>query len=471
MSDDSTLHDVTSGLRLLPSVEVVRAQLDAGTTPSDLLLAWIREVLHEARTEIRAGASAPRPDREDWTREIVRRVGARRAEQSGRVLRRVLNCTGVLLHTNLGRAPLSAEAQRAVLEATAGYSNLELDLALGKRRSRLLPVRELLARVTGAEAGLAVHNNAAAVFLTLRGLARGREVIVSRGHLVEIGGSFRLPTIMEASGARLVEVGATNRTRLSDYAERIGPATGLILKVHPSNFRMVGFTEEVGTDQLAELAHAHGIPLFEDIGSGALHQHGELAFDEPKVQDSLQSGADLVAFSGDKLLGGPQAGLLVGQRALIDRLAKDPIARVVRLDKIGLAALESTLLAYLDPATVRSRIPLLRLLAATETELTERATRLAEDLAQALGSGWSAEVHVVECEIGGGSLPGLTLPSRAVTLHHADWSPNRLAKALRGATPGVVGRIEQDRFLLDVRTLQDGDEPLVLSAVRTLAGR
>ncbi|MCA9729355.1 MAG: L-seryl-tRNA(Sec) selenium transferase [Candidatus Eisenbacteria bacterium] len=460
-------------LRELPPVELLLDRASGSlSVPRPLLLSWCRDALGEARRLIRGSRSTqalPAHGREEWTRWVLDRVTRSAEQRSSRMLRRVVNATGVILHTNLGRAPLASESQQALAEIAGGYSNLEMDLAGGKRRSRLLPIRWLLPVVTGAESGLAVHNNAAAVFLALAALARGREVIVSRGHLVEIGGSFRLPTIMEASGAQLVEVGATNRTRLSDYAERIGPGTGLILKVHPSNFRMIGFTEEVPTADLAGLAQERGIPLFEDVGSGALDQHAELSFGEPRVQDSLRAGADLVAFSGDKLLGGPQAGILVGRQTIVDRLGKHPLARVLRLDKAALAVLESTLEAYLDPATVRSRIPLLGLLARAPEDLRQRAESLATRMRERCGDAVTIEIVETRAEVGGGSLPGLQLPSWAVSLA-APESVDRIARSFRAADPAVVGRIERDRFLLDMRTVLDGEEDAIIGVSATVFG-
>jgi L-seryl-tRNA(Ser) seleniumtransferase len=479
--------------------------------PVLLCQAWIRESIEEARAMVRAamvaakdagasgsGAPAPGPsgipmssqartaaeggeaagsqaapvgrDRAAWIDWCAQYVLARAAEQSGAGVRRVVNATGVLLHTNLGRAPLPASAQRALFEAAGGYSNLEMDLQSGRRCSRLDPLRRLLPLVTGAEAGIAVHNNAAAVHLALTALAAGREVIVSRGHLVEIGGSFRLPEIMAASGARLREVGSTNRTRLSDYESALSTDTALVLKVHPSNFRLIGFTEEVPTQDLAVLAHRHGVPLLHDVGSGALRAHGELAFGEPTVQEALEAGADVVCFSGDKLLGGPQAGILVGRREWIERLSKHPLARVVRLDKVALAALAGTLEAWLDPGTVRTRIPLLALLARGEAELEAMARSLAERLRAVLPAPWVIDTVLARCEVGGGTLPGLEIPSRAVRLAHAGHGADAVARALRLADPAVAGRIEDDRVLLDVRALLPGDEERIGSAAAALPG-
>jgi L-seryl-tRNA(Ser) seleniumtransferase len=447
--------------------------------PALLCQAWIRESIEEARAMIRATVVAEDEgtgsweapagrDRAAWIDWCARFVLARAAERSLAGARGVVNATGVLLHTNLGRAPLPASAVRALLEAAGGYSNLEMDLQSGRRCSRLDPLRRLLPLVTGAEAGIAVHNNAAAVHLALVALAAGREVVVSRGHLIEIGGSFRLPEIMAASGARLREVGSTNRTRLSDYEGALSPDTALLLKVHPSNFRLVGFTEEVPTRDLAALAHAHGVPLLHDVGSGALRAHGELAFGEPTVQEALESGADLVCFSGDKLLGGPQAGILVGRREWIERLSTHPVARVVRLDKAALAALAGTLEAWLDPDTVRTRIPLLALLARGEAELEETARSLAERLRRLLPAPWIIDTVSAPCEVGGGTLPGIELPSRAVRLAHPGQSADAVARVLRLADPAVAGRIEDDRVLLDVRALLPGDEERIESAATAL---
>lgn len=462
----------------LPPVDILVERLapeaEAAGVPRALLLAWIREGVQEARDTLRGAKEAAAPiaprTREAWLRLLEDSIRERLLERRTSGLRRVVNATGVLLHTNLGRAPLPAAAQRALLEASAGYSNLEVDLDSGRRRSRLDPIRRLLPLITGAEAGFAVHNNAAAVNLVLTALAFGREVVVSRGHLVEIGGSFRLPEIMEASGARLVEVGSTNRTRLSDYARVIGPQTALLLKVHPSNFRMIGFTEEVPTGDLADLARQHGIPLLHDVGSGALNQHGPLAFDEPRVQEALEAGADLVCFSGDKLLGGPQAGILVGRKEWIDRLSRHPVARVVRLDKWTLAALEATLEAYLDPARLTSRIPLLAMLSRSEEELQGSAERLADALRGRCEADWSFTVVETLSQVGGGTLPGLDLPSRAVSLSSPGRDVDAIGQALRRAVPPVFGRIEKGRFLLDLRALLPEDEALLVEAASVLNG-
>ena len=440
--------------------------------PAPVGLAWIRETLEEARGCVRAAAAGtaalPARGREQWREWAEARLEHRLAERTREAPRGVINATGIVLHTNLGRAPMPAMAVRMLAEAAAGYGNLELDLESGRRCSRLDPLRRLLPLLTGAETGFAVHNNAAAVFLALTALAAGREVIVSRGQLVEIGGSFRLPEIMAASGAKLVEVGSTNRTRVADYERAITDRTALLLRVHPSNFRLIGYTAEVETPALAEVAHRHGIPLLYDVGSGALRRHGSLAGDEPRVEQAIEEGADLVCFSGDKLLGGPQAGIVVGRREWCERLARHPVARVVRLDKASLAALTSTLEAWLEAGDPAERIPLLRLLRRTEEEMTEMAERVAEGLRALLAADWEIEIRRTETEVGGGSLPGWMLPSVAVTLAHPRIGADRVAGALRAADPPVVGRIQEDRLTLEIRALLAGDEERIVQSAASL---
>ena len=429
-------------------------------------VALARETIAALRQRIRAGEAAAA----DLNPAAVAAEIAARAEHlTGPPLRRVWNATGILIHTNLGRAPLSAAAQEAVRRVAAGYASLEMDLASGRRTSRLRHVRELLCRVTGAEDALAVNNNAAAVFLTLIALAAGRDVIVSRGELVEIGGSFRLPEIMAASGARLREVGTTNRTRREDYAAAIGAETGLILYVHPSNYVISGFTESVPLAALAELARARGVPLLADLGSGALDQHpGAFLRDEPRVQRALAAGVDLLCFSGDKLLGGPQAGILLGGREWIARLQAHPAARVVRLDKLHLTALEATLLAYLGGPRGLEQIPLYRMLARSLDELRAVGETIVDELMRSAPSGWSAAVVPTRAAAGGGALPGEEVDSIGIEVTHPTHSVDAFARSLRMGDPALVGRIEQERLVLDLRTLAE-DEHLALPAL--LAGR
>jgi len=396
--------------------------------------------------------------------ELVRRGAAAAAALARVQPARLVNATGVVLHTNLGRAPLAAGAADAVAEAAAHYSDLEFDLASGRRGDRGAAVAGKLALLSGAESALAVNNNAAALFLTLGTLARGREVIVSRGELVEIGGSFRVPEIVERAGVELVEVGTTNRTHLVDYERALGPRTALLLKVHRSNFELRGFTAEVALPELAQLGRAHGVPVVEDLGSGTLvdlSAHGLPA--ESYAPARLRLGADLVCFSGDKLLGGPQAGIVLGRSRFVDALRRDPVARALRLDKLSLAALDWTLESLLAGRAERE-IPVLRQLLEPAARLEVRARRLAERLEKASGA-W-LEVSLLEGStlVGGGSLPGLELGSWLVALRGSA-PAEELAARLRAAVVPVVARVRDSLVLIDVRTLLPDDEVAVEAAV------
>ncbi|MFL6016770.1 MAG: L-seryl-tRNA(Sec) selenium transferase [Gaiellaceae bacterium] len=416
-------------LRDLPSVDELARAVD-----DPLAVDAARRVLDQAREDIRAGADPG--DLSSRLREELDR--ARRPR-----LRRVLNATGVIVHTNLGRAPLAAEAIARVEEVARGYSNLEYDLSSGARGSRQDHVADILRRLTGAEAALVVNNNAAAVLLALAALAEEREVLVSRGELIEIGDGFRIPDVLARSGARLREVGTTNRTRAADYERAIGDETAVILRVHQSNFRVVGFTELPSLAQLAAVARRHELPLVDDLGSGVLV---ELA-DEPSAKESLAAGADLVTFSGDKLLGGPQAGIVVGRSHLVERLRRHPLQRALRADKLTLAALEGTLVLYLDAP---ERVPVLRML--RDEGVRGRAERLA--------SLTGGAVEETVARVGGGALPLAELPSFACALEE------QLAAPLRAGDPPVVGIVRDGRLLLDCRTLADDDVEEVAAAVR-----
>jgi L-seryl-tRNA(Ser) seleniumtransferase len=418
-------------LRDLPSVDELARGAD-----DPLAVDAARAVLARAREEIRAGME-PGDLAERLTSELE---AARRPS-----LRRVLNATGVIVHTNLGRAPLAEEAIARVHDVARGYSNLELDLEDGARGSRQDHLASLVRRLTGAEASLVVNNNAAAVLLALAALAEGEEVIVSRGELLEIGDGFRIPDVLARSGARLVEVGTTNRTRAADYERAIGPDTALLLRVHQSNFRLVGFTELPQLEQVAAVAHAHGLPLVDDLGSGAL---GDLP-GEPSARESLAAGADLVCFSGDKLLGGPQTGIVAGRADLVERLRRHPLQRALRVDKLTLAALEGTLLLHLDAP---GRIPVLRMLAEDAPSVRTRAERLATL------TGGSVEETVAR--VGGGALPLSELPSFACALDES------LAAPLRAGEPPVIGIVRDGKLLLDCRTLADDELDEVAAAVR-----
>ena len=422
-------------LRDLPSVdELARGAGDP------LAVDAARTVLERAREEIRAGA-----DPGDLAARVRDELAAARTAS----LRRVLNATGVVVHTNLGRAPLAAEAIAQVVEAARGYSNLELDLREGSRGSRQDHVAAILRRLTGAEAALVVNNNAAAMLLALAALAEGREVIVSRGELIEIGDGFRIPDVLARSGARLVEVGTTNRTRARDYERAVRFETALLLRVHQSNFRVVGFTELPRLGELAAVAKRAGVPLLDDLGSGVLASNGLLQGDaEPSARDSLAAGADLVCFSGDKLLGGPQAGIVVGRSELIERLRRHPLQRAVRIDKLSLAALEGTLRVYLDAP---ERIPVLRMLNESVAVVRARAERLASLV--------GGTVEETVGRVGGGALPLAELPSFACAVEE------ELAAPLRLGEPPVVGIVRDGRLLLDCLTLADEELDEVAAAV------
>ena len=398
-----------------------------------------RVVLSRAREEIRAGFEPG---------DLVALLELELAAARRPTLRRTLNATGVLVHTNLGRAPLPEPALERVREVGRGYSNLEYDLSAGVRGSRQDHSAGLLRRLTGAEAALVVNNNAAAVLLALAALAEGREVVVSRGELIEIGDGFRIPDVLARSGARLVEVGTTNRTRAADYEGTIGPDTAVVLRVHQSNFRVVGFTEQPTVEELAAVARRHGLPLVDDLGSGVLVD----VPDEPSVRESLSAGADLVTFSGDKLLGGPQAGIVVGRAELVERLRRHPLQRALRADKLTLAALEGTLGLYLDPGRALREIPVLRMLFEPAETLRARTERLA-----ALVGG---AVEETVARVGGGALPLAELPSYACAVEE------ELAPALRAAEPPVIGIVRDGRLLLDCRTLTDTEVDEVAAAVR-----
>lgn len=383
-------------------------------------------------------------------------------------LRPVINATGVIIHTNLGRAPLAAEAIAHLGRIAAGYTNLEYDLDAGKRGQRHTHGEALLAELTGAEAALVVNNNAAAALLTLAALATGREVIVSRGELVEIGGGFRVPEILAQSGALLREVGTTNRTRTADYAAAISDRTGLILRVHPSNFRIEGFTERPALADLAELAHRFRVPLVEDLGSGwlGLETPPQALAHEPSVRDSLREGCDIVAFSGDKLLGGPQAGLIVGRRDLLTLVGRHPLMRAVRADKLAYAALESTLALWARGPS-RMAIPVFEMLSAPITTVAARARRLLERLAA--DSALSCQLADAMSTPGGGSAPDEPIPTVVVTLASAHHSAAALHERLRHATPPVVARLENDRVVLDLRTVGESELETLAAAVLSAA--
>jgi len=398
---------------------------------------------------------------------LARQVQARLEEQERPNYRRVINATGVVLHTNLGRAPL-AEAAAAAIERTAkAYANLELNLATGERGTRYAHIEALLCELTGAEAALVVNNNAAAVLLVLTEMAKGRKVIVSRGQLVEIGGSFRVSEVMRASGAELVEVGTTNKTHGYDYERAIDDETGLVLRVHTSNFRIVGFTHQPGLHELVALAHERGVPVYEDLGSGSLldlRAHG--IGDEPTIGESVRAGVDLVSFSGDKLLGAAQAGIIVGKKEYIARLKKNQLTRALRVDKLTLAALEATLLLYRDEERAKREIPTLWMLLRTQDSLRPEAERLAAGLREALGASADVAVEAGLSQVGGGSLPTEELPSWLVTVRTRRFSLNELEHRLRHVELPVMTTMRKEAMQFDVRTIFPDEIDRVAASVR-----
>lgn len=411
----------------------------------------IRDELEALRGNILAGDLTELPEK----KAILDAACTRAYGEQCSSLRRVVNGTGVVLHTNLGRSLLSWQAVSAVEEVARNYSTLEYDVDSGSRGSRHDHIDNLLASVTGAEAAMVVNNNAAAVLLILSAMGKGGEVITSRGELVEIGGAFRIPEIMTQCGCTLREVGTTNKTHLFDYEDAIGPETRALLRVHTSNYRIVGFSERPGLAELVELGRKHGLPVIEDLGSGSLVDltafgiHGE-----PTVQQSVKAGVDVISFSGDKLLGGPQAGLILGKRAYIEKLKRHPLARALRVDKMTIAALRETLYAYQDPAWAKCNIPVLRMLGASGEELRGRAEKLRLALE---GFGCAARVVETEGQVGGGSCPTQLLKSWAVAVDPGKLTADQLAEALRRPYPHIIGRISQGQYLLDVRTLTDDD--------------
>jgi L-seryl-tRNA(Ser) seleniumtransferase len=464
--------DTNALLRSLPKVDEVLAAPElaeaVASAPRPLVLDAVRGAIDDARERLLAGEQVDT----DVT-AIARHAAGRALLASRPSLRRVINATGVIVHTNLGRSVLSAAAAAAVAEVASGYSTLEYEIESGERGSRHVHVESLLCRLTGAEAAMAVNNNAAAVMLAIAGLARGREAIVSRGQLVEIGGSFRIPDIMAESGAEMVEVGTTNKTHLSDYEAALTSNTGLLLKVHSSNFRVVGFTEEVPLADLVHLGARHGIPVMEDQGSGVLFDLRPYGLPyEPSIAEAVSAGAAVVSASGDKLLGGPQAGLLVGRWDVISRLKKHPMARAVRLDKMTLAALEATLRASLDEQRAIAEIPTLRMLTAPVGEVRVRAEALATRVRDAVGEGAIVSVGDEIARAGGGSLPLAEIPTAVVAVEPRAMSAADLETALRASEdPAIVARVKEERVLFDPRTLLSAaEEDAIVARLARLLG-
>jgi L-seryl-tRNA(Ser) seleniumtransferase len=455
---------MTSPFRNLPSVSRLLAHRRirplASRMASDSVADLLRQQLHEARRAIAAGHECPP------TEVLVESVLARAEFLLQPTLRPLINATGVIIHTNLGRAPLSPEATAAMDAVSQGYSNLEFDLTQGERGDRLVHLEALLCQVSGAQAAMAVNNNAGAVLLALTVLAKEREVIVSRGQAVEIGGGFRVPEVMHQSGARLVEVGTTNRTYLSDYQQAITDDTAALMRVHASNFRVIGFVESTPLEDLVRLARQHDLLLLDDLGSGCLVDTAQFGLAaEPTVQESVAAGADLTLFSADKLLGGPQAGIIVGREELVSCLRRHPLARALRLDKASIAALAATVIHYVRGEAL-DKIPVWRMIAMPLTTIQRRARRWA----RAVGA--PARIQHARSMIGGGSLPEEGLPTRVVAIPaHGGRSVTELAQRLRLGQPSVIGRIEHDQLLLDPRTVRPEDDSALTQAVATALGR
>jgi L-seryl-tRNA(Ser) seleniumtransferase len=463
MSKAEELRRFIPSVDRLLSTEELKAALDRH--PRWVVLQEVRALLDD----LRAGAIpivTEAAGREAWYGELAAEAARRAAAASGLSLRRVLNATGVVLHTNLGRAPLARRAMDHALEIGARYSNLELDLATGERGTRYAHVRDLICALTGAEDAIVVNNNAAAVLLCLSELAAGREVVTSRGELVEIGGSFRIPDIMRQSGCRLVEVGTTNRTHLADYERALTEDTALLLKVHTSNFRIVGFTASVPVADLVPLARPRGLPVMHDLGAGCLIDLRPLGLPhEPTVQQALSEGADLVTFSGDKLLGGPQLGIIAGRAELIGRLQKHPLLRALRVDKMTLAAFEATLRIYRDARDPAAEVPALRMLAASAESIRERAAPLAARLAGELPAGSSVEVIAGSSQVGAGSAPGVDLPTWLIAIRPRQPEVAVIEARLRSMTPAVLLRVHAGALLVDLRTVDPDEEEALLAAL------
>ncbi|HEX4949053.1 MAG TPA: L-seryl-tRNA(Sec) selenium transferase [Blastocatellia bacterium] len=460
-------------LRSLPSIDALlnRASLQTliATQGRDAVRDRLREVLGEMRAEFRQEIPTPNnngfANAEDLTSEAERRLQQRFVQRQQALTQRVINATGVVLHTNLGRAPLSQAAITAITQAASGYCNLEYDLTSGARGKRGSGLEAMLRDLLGCEAAAVVNNCAAAVYLTLNTLAEGGEVIVSRGELIEIGGSFRLPDMIAKSGARIREVGTTNRTRLSDFADVINENTKIILRSHPSNYRIVGFTERPSLAELTYLARERGIPLFEDLGSGSLLDLNPLGIhDEPTVQHSLQARVPVVAFSGDKLLGGPQAGIILGEKALIERIKRNPMMRAFRVDKLIFSALEATLAAYAN-GTAITDLPAVAALHAPKEDVARRARRF---IRRVHNDHLKLQLLDGNSVVGGGSAPEAKLPTKLISISTANASATELEERLRQHTPPIIARIEDDKLLLDLRTVAKAEEAELIAALQNL---
>jgi L-seryl-tRNA(Ser) seleniumtransferase len=454
--------DIQDLLRNLPGVDRVLLavqRLSRAEWPPDLVTGEIQRQVAELRGQLLSGKIAAVPDIDTIALGALSRLQLMQTPS----LKPVINASGILLHTNLGRAPLAKEALAQIQRVACGYSNLEIDLASGRRGSRHSHVEELLCRLSGAEAAMVVNNNAGAVLLALTALAKGREAIVSRGELVEIGGSFRIPEVMEAGGVLLREVGSSNCTHLHDYRQSLNDQSAILLKVHTSNYKILGFTNSVAASELVPLARQAGLPLIEDLGSGLLRPLPGAVGDEPTISEAVASGVDLLTCSGDKLLGGPQAGLVFGRRDLIDKLRSHPLARALRIDKLSLAALEATLRLYLTGK--ESQIPLMAFFAVSQQELSERTRELERQLDL---PGLKLEIIADVARVGGGAMPEAELPGPVLAIESRNLSLDQLASALRSAEPALVARIHEERLHINLRTVDPAEDKLIVGIFKDL---
>lgn len=466
-------HDKQEILKRIPAVGRILGSPEfaeiSQTFTRNLTLKAVHRVLENLRKKVESDPSVQDFSIFEMDR-ILEDVRAELKVLGSSKLRPLINATGVVVHTNLGRSILAESVLDKFRPVAGGYSNLEYDLEKGKRGSRYSLVEGILKELTSAEAAMVVNNNAAAVLVSLDTLARGREVVVSRGQLVEIGGSFRIPDVMRRSGARMIEVGTTNKTHLRDYEEVIGTETALLLKVHQSNFQVVGFTKQVETHELVELARKYSIPVMEDLGSGCLVDFSRYGLTkEPTVQEALAAGVDLVTFSGDKMLGGPQAGIILGRKGLVEAIRKNQLSRALRIDKLTLLALEETLRLYRDENTAVREIPTLRMITQPYKELSAKARRLLRMIGVLKSTKFHLELIDGNSKVGGGAMPLFAMPTRLLCIKPGDVSANRIEESLRGYDPPIIGRVEKDQVLLDLRTIQDGELRVVAEAIRSIA--
>lgn len=458
-------------LKQLPGVdhllEAAKANCLFNDIPKSVIIKSIRSVLAKLRKSILNNQKISDSDLTDAS--ILSDIEKLVQEDMQPNLKQVINATGVVIHTNLGRSLLTATALKNIIKIASRYSNLEFDLLNGRRGSRYSLVENLLCELSGAEAAMVVNNNAGAVFLSLDTIAKQKDVIVSRGELVEIGGSFRIPDVMKKSGAILMEVGTTNRTHLKDYENSVTENTGLLLKVHTSNYSVVGFTAAVSLKELVKLGNKHKLPVMEDLGSGTFIDFSEYNLPkEPTIQESVAAGADIITFSGDKLLGGPQAGIIVGSKIIIDRIKQNSLARALRIDKLTLAALENTLRLYREPEKALKMIPSLKMLIMPLADIEFKAKTLAKLLSDLNKPGLTGSISNIFSRAGGGALPLLNLPSKAVKISIAGISVNKIEKCMRNNDPPIIGRIEDDLFAMDLRTIHKDEFPVIASAIKQI---